>query len=223
VQSFVGGMARHLQRYLLAGLITIGPLLVTWVVFSWVFETLAHAGLPLVHIFGSIDQPWLESLFAVLLTLIVLYAVGRVTSEVVGRQAFNLFEASLERLPLVAKVYTSVRQLLETMMAKKDTGQRVVLIDFPIEGQKSVGFLTRTLTDSETGKELAAVLLPNAINPTSAFLQVLPMDRVTETDLTMEQAMSMLMTGGAVAPETIRFTQPVLSASGRTMPPSSTV
>jgi len=53
--------------------------------------------------------------------------------------------------------------------------------------------------------ELAAVLLPNAINPTSAFLQILPIDRVIETDLTMEQAMSMLMTGGAVGPETIRY------------------
>ncbi len=209
MQSFLGDLLRHLQRYMFAGLITVGPLLVTWLVFSWVFETLANAGLPLVHFFGTIDLPWLESLFAVLLTLIVLYGVGRITSLVVGRQAFNLFEAILERLPLVAKVYTSVRQLLETMMAKKDTGQRVVLIDFPIEGQKSVGFLTRTLTDAETGRELAAVLLPNAINPTSAFLQVLPMERVTETDLTMEQAMSMLMTGGAVSPDTIRFTQPV--------------
>lgn len=207
--TFFGDMARHLQRYMLAGLITVGPLLVTWLVFSWVFETLANAGLPLVHFFGSIDQPWLESLFAVLLTLIVLYSVGRISSVVVGRQAFNLFETILERLPVVAKVYTSVRQLLETMMVKKDSGQRVVLIDFPIEGQKSVGFLTRTLTDEETGRELAAVLLPNAINPTSAFLQILPMDRVTETDLTMEQAMSMLMTGGAVSPDTIRFTQPV--------------
>lgn len=205
----VGDLLRHLQRYMLAGLITVGPLLVTWLVFRWVFETLANAGLPLVRMLGEIDQPWLASLFAVLLTLIVLYLVGRVTSVVVGRQVFNLFEAILERLPVVAKVYTSVRQLIDTMMAKKDTGQRVVLVDFPIEGQKSIGFLTRTLRDAETGRELAAVLLPNAINPTSAFLQVLPLDRITETDLTVEQAMSMLMTGGAVAPDTIRFTQPV--------------
>ncbi len=208
MRTVVGELLRHLQRYMLAGLITVGPLLVTWLVFSWVFETLANAGLPLVRMLGSIDTPWLASLFAVLMTLIVLYGVGRVSSLVVGRQAFNLFEAVLERLPLVAKVYTSVRQLIDTMMAKKDTGQRVVLINFPIEGQKSIGFLTRTLMDAETGIELAAVLLPNAINPTSAFLQVLPLDRVTETDLTVEQAMSMLMTGGAVAPETIRFTQP---------------
>src|SRR5215471_11536410 len=124
----------------------------------------------------------MQPVLAVLLTLIVLYISGRVTSLVIGRQAFNLFEAVLERLPFVAKVYTSVRQLLDTMMAKKDTGQRVVLVDFPIEGHKSLGFLTRTLVDSCTGQQLAGVLLPNAINPTSAFLQVLPADRVTETD-----------------------------------------
>jgi uncharacterized membrane protein len=145
----------------------------------------------------------------------VLYVVGRVTSLVVGRQAFNLFEAVLERLPFVAKVYTSVRQLLDTMMAKKETSQRVVLVDFPIAGQKSVGFLTRTLIDSTTGEPLAAVLLPNAINPTSAFLQVLPLARVTETDLTMEQAMSMLLTGGAVAPDSIQFTQPQTTSANK--------
>jgi uncharacterized membrane protein len=211
VRTVVADVLRHAQRYMLAGLITIGPLFVTWLVFSWVFVSLANAGLPIVRLLGSDLPPWLESVLAVLLTLVVLYGVGRITSLVVGRQAFNLFEAVLERLPVVAKVYTSVRQLLETMMSKKNSSQRVVLIDFPIEGQKSVGFLTRTLTDSATGRELAAVLLPNAINPTSAFLQVLPLERVTETDLTMEQAMSMLMTGGAVSPETIRFTQPVES------------
>jgi uncharacterized membrane protein len=130
-----------------------------------------------------------------------------VTSLVVGRQAFGLFEALLERLPFVAKVYSSVRQLLDTMMTKKESSHRVVLVDFPIVGQKSIGFLTRTLIDSTSGQELAAVLLPNAINPTSAFLQVLPLDLVTETDLTMEQAMSMLLTGGAVAPASLRFTR----------------
>ena len=109
---------------------------------------------------------------------------------------------------MVAKVYTSVRQLLDSMLAKKDASQRVVLVDFPIAGQKSIGFLTRTLVDSHTGEELAAVLLPNAINPTSAFLQLLPLSRVTMTDLTMEQAMSMLMTGGAVAPESLAFSHP---------------
>lgn len=211
MRPVLGHLLRHLQRYILAGLITVGPLLITWIVFSFVLGHLAKAGLPLVQMLGNVlpgawlNEPWTQSILAIALTLVVLYIVGRITSLVVGRQAFNLFEAVLERLPFVAKVYTSVRQLLDTMMAKKEASQRVVLIDFPIQGQKSIGFLTRTLTDSTTGQELAAVLLPNAINPTSAFLQVLPLEHVTDTDLTMEQAMSMLMTGGAVAPDTIRF------------------
>jgi uncharacterized membrane protein len=201
---------RHLQRNILAGIITIGPLFVTYLIFSFLLETLAKAGLPIVHLFSDVfpdwfSSPWLQWVMAILLTLVVLYGVGQVTSMVVGRQAFSLFESLLERLPFVAKVYTSVRQLLDTMMAKKETSQRVVLIDFPIIGQKSIGFLTRTLVDATTGKRLAAVLVPNAINPTSAFLQILPMERVIETDMTMEQAMSMVMTGGAVGPEVVQY------------------
>ena len=207
---------RSLQRNILAGVITIGPLFVTYLIFSFLLGVLAKAGLPVVWLLAALfpgdwlTQPWVQSLLAVALTLIVLYLVGRVTSLVVGRQAFSLFEAALDRLPFVAKIYGSVRQLIDSMMAEKDSNQRVVLVDFPIVGQKSIGFLTRTLTDETTGKVLAAVLVPNAINPTSAFLQILPIDLVTETDMNMEQAMSMLMTGGAVGPEAIRFTKPVV-------------
>jgi len=209
---------RSLQRNILAGIITIGPLFVTYLIFSFILGILAQAGLPAVEILAAIfpgpwfAHPWLQPVMAVLLTLVVLFIVGRVTSLVVGRQAFAFFEATLERLPFIAKIYGSVRQLIDSMTAKKESTQRVVLVDFPIPGQKSIGFLTRSLTDSTTGQTLAAVLLPNAINPTSAFLQILPMERVTETDLNMEQAMSMLMTGGAVGPETLRFSKPQLAA-----------
>jgi len=213
VKSVLTYPIRNMQRYILAGIITIGPLFVTYLIFSFLFGSLAKAGLPVVLFFDTIfpqewlRQPWIQSVVAIVLTLIMLYVAGRVTSLVIGRQAFSLFEAVLERLPFIAKVYTSVRQLLDTMMTKKESSQRVVLIDFPIAGQKSIGFLTRTMTDSTTGEPLAAVLLPNAINPTSAFLQVLPLDCVVDTDMTMEQAMSMIMTGGAVGPDTIRFTR----------------
>jgi uncharacterized membrane protein len=217
VNRVISGPVRHLQRSILAGLITACPLFVTWLVFKFLVESLAEAGLPLVRVFARVfpqdwlSRTWVQSLLAVLLTLALLYVLGRVTSLVIGRQVLSLFETVLEKLPFVAKVYTSVRQLLDSMMAKKGANQRVVLIDFPLPGQKSIGFLTRTLIDSSTGQELAAVLLPNAINPTSAFLQLLPMNRVTMTDLNMEQAMSMLLTGGAVAPQSVLFTQTRIS------------
>jgi uncharacterized membrane protein len=207
---------RSLQRNILAGIVTVAPLFVTYLIFSFLLGILAKAGLPLLWLVGylfpdaMVDRPWTQFVLAILLTLVVLYVVGRVTSQVVGRKAFELFEAALDRLPFVAKIYGSVRQLMDNMTTKKETNQRVVLIDFPIQGQKCIGFLSRTLTDSTTGEQLAAVLLPNAINPTSAFLQVVPMRLVTETDMSMEQAMSMLLTGGAVGPDTLRFTKPEL-------------
>ncbi len=219
-------MLRSVQRNILAGIITVGPLFVTYLIFGFLLGALAKAGLPAVHLLAAIfprgwfNSPWLQPVLAVLLTLVLLYVVGRVTSLVVGRQAFSLFESILERLPFVAKVYTSVRQLLDSMMAKKESSQRVVLVDFPIAGQKSIGFLTRTLNDAESGRPLAAVLVPNAINPTSAFLQILPMERVIETDLTMEQAMSMVMTGGAVGPDTIQYSQPGSSRELAAPPPA---
>ncbi len=207
---------RSLQRNILAGIITIGPLFVTYLIFSFLLGLLASAGLPLAKLLAVIfpdeglSQPWLQYVLAVVLTLVVLYLVGRITSQVLGRQLFNLFEALLARLPFVAKIYTSVRQLIDTMMAKKESSQRVVLIDFPMPGQKTIGFLTRMMTDAGSGEILAAVYVPTAINPTAGFLQIVPFRSLTETDLTMEQAMSLLLTGGAVGPDVIRYSAPVI-------------
>jgi uncharacterized membrane protein len=217
---------KDFQHNILAGIITIGPLAITFLIFKFLLDELAKAGMPVILLLTTIfpdnwlHRPLIQSLLAVVLTLVMLYVVGRVTSLVIGRQAFDVFEAVLERMPFVAKIYTSVRQLLDSMMAKKESSQRVVLVDFPIAGQKSIGFLTRTMTDETTGELLAAVLVPNAINPTSAFLQILPISRVTETSLTMEQAMSMIMTGGAVGPESIRFTKPALESEKNATPPA---
>jgi hypothetical protein len=103
---------RNLQRNVLAGVITIGPLFVTWLVFSFLLGSLAKAGLPAVQFLAAIlpekwiGQPWLQSTLAVVLTLLALYILGSLTSLVIGRQALNLFETLLDRLPFVAKVST---------------------------------------------------------------------------------------------------------------------
>jgi len=209
-----------LQHNVLSGVITAVPFFITWLVFTFILGVLANAGLPLIKILALpfpadswMNQHWFQYVLAVLLTIVLFYIVGRAMSQVVGRQMFALFETSLERLPMVNKVYGSVRQLVETLTSKNKPGHRVVLIDFPIAGQKSIGFLTHTMADSATGAPLAAVLVPQAINPSSAYLQFVPMHMVTETDLTMEQAMSMLLTGGAVCPDTLRYSSPKPSES----------
>jgi uncharacterized membrane protein len=221
LNRLLNNTGRDLKRHIMAGIITAGPLFVTWLVFTFILGVLASAGLPLVHLLAApfpgtfLTEPWFQYILAVVLTIALFYLVGHMTSRVVGRQMFGLFEASLERLPVVNKIYTSVRQAIETLTAKQDNGQRVVLIDFPLKGQKSIGFLTRVIADASTGNPVAAVLVPQAINPSSAFLQFVPMDMITETDITMEQAMSMLLTGGAVCPDVIRYSAPIQEAVNR--------
>jgi uncharacterized membrane protein len=215
---------RSLQRNILAGLITIAPLFVTYLIFSFLLGILAKAGLPVIWVLAyffpdsRFNEAWFQPVLAVLLALVVLYVLGRATSQFAGKKVFELFEAALNRLPVVAKIYSSVRQLVDNMTAKKEGGQRVVLVEFPIVGQRCIGFLSRTMTDSVTGETVAAVLLPNAINPTSAFLQLLPMHKVIETDVTMEHAMSMLLTGGAVGPDVLKFYNPSAPVPGTNTP-----
>ena len=158
----------------------------TWLVFSFLLGSLAKAGLPLVHVLAAIfpedwlARPVMQSVLAVVLTLVVLFVLGRVTSLVIGQQAFSLFESMLERLPFVAKVYTSVRQLIDSMMAKKDTNQRVVLVDFPIAGQKSIGFLTRTMVDSNTGEEAGGGAAAECDQSDFGVSAIVPLSRVTD-------------------------------------------
>ena len=195
MKPVVSRTLRSLQSSILAGILTIGPLFVTYLIFSFL-RTLARAGMPLVQFFAAIfpeawlSQPWLESLLAVFLTLFVLYVVGRLTSLVIGRQAFNLFESFLSACPCRQGLY------LGPPTARHHDGQKG---NQPARRTHRLSHRRpkeHRLSDPhhdrrDDRQELAAVLLPNAINPTSAFLQILPMERVIETDLTMEQAMSM--------------------------------
>jgi uncharacterized membrane protein len=203
-----------LRHNILAGIIAAGPVFITWLVFSFVLGVLAKVGLPFVHLLAAAFPTSIfaarsvQYTLAVLLTVTIFYVVGRFSTRVVGRQLFELFEATLERLPVVNKIYSSVRQAIDTLTSNKTSGQRVVLIDFPLAGQKSIGFLTNVLADATTGAPVAAVLVPQAINPSSSYLQFLPLEAITETDLTMEQAMSMLLTGGAVCPATLHYSAP---------------
>jgi uncharacterized membrane protein len=95
------------------------------------------------------------------------------------------------------------------MVATKPEGaQRVVLIDFPHQGMKAVGLVTRTLRDEATGREYAAVYVPTTPNPTSGYLEVVPVDRLTPTDWSLDQAMAFIISGGAIAPDRIHFERP---------------
>ena len=104
--------------------------------------------------------------------------------------------------------HSGVRKLLDILQTKPDGTQRVVLVDFPHAEMKSIGFVTRVIREQGTGRELAAVYVPTTPNPTSGYLEIVPVELVTPTDWSVDEAMRFIISGGAVSPDTIPFTPP---------------
>jgi uncharacterized membrane protein len=205
----------RIKRYLLTGLLTVIPLWVTWVVFKFVLGMLAGIGAPLVSALLSTlstSSPQAEAarnsavilfVLALLLTLAVLYGIGWLANRVIGQRLIDGFDAVLARIPLVQTIYGGTKKLMAVLQQKPSGVQRVVLIDFPRKGMKVVGFVTRVMTEEGTGREMAAVYIPTTPNPTGGYLEVVAVDELTPTDWTMDQAMAFIISGGAVAPDTL--------------------
>jgi uncharacterized membrane protein len=148
-----------------------------------------------------------QTTIAMLATLLVILGVGVLARRVIGQRLLGWFEALISRVPLANVIYTSARKLLDILQTKPGSTQRVVLIDFPHRDMKSIGLVTRVLKEEGSGRELAAVYVPTTPNPTSGYLEVVPVELLTPTDWTVDQAMGFIISGGAVAPETMPFTR----------------
>lgn len=216
--------ARRLQRLFLAGLLTLLPIWLTWVVVKFVFVLLSDISLPWVapvaervaawfpEEAGWATALWVQNAIALLATLLAILGVGWLTRRVIGQSLLRGFERMVARVPLASTIYSSARKLLDILQTKPGTTQRVVLIDFPHDQMKSIGLVTRVMREAGTGRELAAVYVPTTPNPTSGYLEVVPVEKLTPTDWTVDQAMSFIISGGASAPDTIPFAAPAAAA-----------
>ena len=204
----------NFQSNLIAGLLTVTPLIIVWLVFDFFLTTLSQWGHPLAVELSSFFEvrfpalkPWLDDenvrwVVGVVVALLALYSIGAVASRVVGQRLIHLFERIIARIPLVETIYSASKKLVDVMRQKPGSNtQRVVLIEFPSPGLRAVGFVMRTFPDSKTGEELAAVYVPTAPNPTSGYLQIVPLSKLTPTALKSEEAMTMILSGGAVTPD----------------------
>lgn len=198
------------QNYLLAGILTVIPLWITWLVFSFVITQLSQLGEPWVNAlarglettYPAISEvllhPWLQPAMAVVITLLGLCTLGWITTRVIGKRIVSLFDRIMNRIPFVKKIYGSTKMLLEVLNQEKKEFDRVVLIEFPNRNMRAVGFVTRIVLDRSTNQELAAVYVPTTPNPTSGYLELVPVDRLINTDMTVEEAMTFIISGGAV-------------------------
>jgi uncharacterized membrane protein len=208
-----------LRALFIAGLLTLTPLWLVWIVFKFVFVALSGISQPLVapalaalaasqpKWLGWLAQGWVQFAIALVATLAFIVFVGALARWVIGQRLLKGVESLIDRIPLARTVYGSARQLLDLLQTKPDGTQRVVLIDFPHRDMKSVGFVTRVLKDERTGADLAAVYVPTTPNPTSGYLELVPVDQLTPTSWTVDEAMSFIISGGAVSPDKVPFTR----------------
>ena len=207
------------QKLFITGLLTLLPIWLTWVVIKFVFVLLSDISKPWVEplshriaatfpqSLGWFNGLWVQNTIAMVATLFVILAVGALTRRVVGQRLLRWFEALIARVPLANVIYTSARKLLDMLETKPGSTKRVVLIDFPHLDMKSVGLVTRVIREEGSGRELAAVYVPTTPNPTSGYLEIVPVELLTPTDWTVDQAMSFIISGGAVAPDAMPFTR----------------
>ena len=190
----------RVRRYYIAGLFVLAPTALTaWVVWGLFtfFDNILGRELRAqgISVFG---------LGFVLLNLLLLF-LGFVATNFLGKRLFLLWDRVMHRVPLINKIYATLRQIAELLLGPSRTGTfgRVALVEFPSPGSWGVGFVTSTEAGEASeriGKPLRSVFIPSAVNPTTGFLLLLGDDRIVYLDMTPEQARKMIVSAGALVP-----------------------
>ena len=210
---------KPIGRTIVIGLLTAAPLVITYVIVRFLFQLLSNVGEPWIRgvsrglratnpgIADLLLNDTLQSIAAVLVVLAFLYVLGWAAGRVIGQRLISLFEKAVGAIPFVETIYRATKRFLAISGPSGEGSQRVVLIDFPSRDMKAIGIVTRTLRDATTGDELVAVYVPTAPNPTNGYIEIVPIDKVTFTDWTFDQAMAFVVTGGSNAPDEVHYSQ----------------
>lgn len=140
-----------------------------------------------------------------------LVLIGLISRYVFGKWFLNSLDRFLQRVPMVRPVYISIKQIIDTFsVGKKQTFSQVVLVEFPRRESWTLAFITHEKTTqlcTLTGKKLVHVFVPTTPNPTGGYMIFLPAESVVPLDISVAEAMKMIVSGGAVVPE--KIAQPV--------------
>ncbi|RDI57935.1 DUF502 domain-containing protein [Microvirga subterranea] len=208
----------RLRRNILAGLLTVIPLWITVWMMWFILDYIIYLGRPFVFALAGAIRPyaddvsdllvraWFQSAIAIVIVLAALYLIGAATNAVVGRRILRLVDSLIDRVPLAKTIYGATRTLIDSVRSGQQGGQKAVLIDFPHQDMRAVGIVTAIFHASDTGEELAAVYVPTTPNPTSGYVEIVPTRRLVWLDWTVNDAMSFIVSGGAMTPKGVRMT-----------------
>jgi len=194
-----------IKRYFIAGLVVWVPLGITLWVLHFLLSTLDQTLL----LFPERAQP--EALFGfhipglgVLIFFAVLLITGMLTANFLGLRLLGFWESLLGRIPVVKSIYSSVKQVSDTLLS--DTGnafRKALLVEFPYPGSWTIAFMTgapASAVASHLSAEHVSVYVPTTPNPTSGYFIIVPVSKVRELDMTVDEALKYIISMGVVAP-----------------------
>jgi len=192
-----------LKRYLLTGLLVVTPIWGTILVLKTLFTTLdGILGDVLAEMVPSYYVPGLGIVALVLL----IFVVGLFAANFIGRQIVKIWEDWLNRLPLVRGIYSTVKSMMDILsFSDRASYRRVVLIQFPKNGHYCFAFVTGVTKGEATvlGKDpLIHVYVPTSPNPTSGYFLLVPEQEVMSVDISIDEAMKLIVSGGLYTPST---------------------
>jgi uncharacterized membrane protein len=193
-----------LRRYLVAGVLVWLPILATIWVITFIIDLTDRLLLFLPENYrpqALVGFP-LPGL-GIVLALVVLLATGLLVTNFLGRRLVTYWENLMKRIPLVRSVYGGVRSFAESVFSTKNTFRKVVMVEYPRLGMWSIGFVTSediAEVSAKTGQQQMCVYVPTTPNPTSGLIVMVPREQVVELDMTIDQAMRMIITCGVVVP-----------------------
>lgn len=211
-------ISKKFRQYFLAGLLVLTPVVLTmyvvWQLFFWIDGLLNEyvtraifRGLKIPAPFNAIPGLGLLAL------LLLILLVGFIARNYFGRQLINIGEQILQKIPVVKQIYTAFQQISQAFLSdKSEVFKRAAIFEYPRKGIYCIGFITQdtkgviqeTLGQDE---DVYSIFLPTTPNPTSGFLLFLPKKDVKVLNITVEEALKLVISGGAIVPQTMNGLQ----------------
>jgi uncharacterized membrane protein len=201
-----GHLIERLRAYLIAGLLITGPISLTlylaWIFVSWI-DGLVSQLLPSAYD-PATYLPFRIPGLGLVVVAAGLILIGWATAGVLGRVFVRLYERVLDRLPVIRGLYSATKQIFQTVFSNQsNTFREVALVEFPRKDLWVVGFITGRAQGEIAdlvGEEVVNVYVPTTPNPTSGYLVHVPRRDIVVLDMTVEEGIKFVISGGIVAP-----------------------
>ncbi|MCY6354640.1 DUF502 domain-containing protein [Clostridium sp. ZS2-4] len=191
---------KRLLNLFLAGVTAILPIGLTIFILYYVFMIVDSFSAGIVELFYG------KTIVGVgfLTTIIFIFAVGFITKHYLGQKLLELIEKTISKIPVAQSIYSAIKEV--SKMISSNDGKKfskVVYIDFPSKGMKSIGFVTNNELKI-SNKEKIAVFIPTTPNPTNGFLVYVSRESVEFLDITVDEAIKAIVSMGTIAPDSFK-------------------